>query len=118
MDWGILIGPILNMVLAQCLKKTAPSTDVKTYLRARYNATTKTFDEPLVKSTMKQVRKAINHAKRQVSKAERKTCPNYQPSEIRQMAIDKLTAAMKAPDAVVAGVMAAAATFAEIDGDA
>jgi hypothetical protein len=107
MDWQIIIGPILNLLLAKCFGQTS-SGDPKEYLKSRYNSASKTFDEPLVKSTMQQVRRSIVRAKRSRPKHERRMCPNYTQAEIRDMAVAKLTAAMRAPDAVVMGVMAQA----------
>ena len=118
MDWSLIIGPILNVLLAKCFKQSTNTADAKAYLKSRYNAATKTFDEALVKSTMQQCKRAIVKAKRSRPKAERRTCPDYTPAELRDMAIAKLTAAMRAPEATIAGVMAVADSFHDSDGDA
>ena len=115
MDWSSLIGKLLETLLGQCWSQTTDAgTDPQAYLRRNYNPGSNTFTESLVKSTMRQTRRAIARAKKGAPKAERKTCPDYGPAAIREMAIAKLLAAMNSPKAVVSAAIHLANSLPEI----
>ena len=116
MDWSLIIGPILNLLLAKCFKSQGEQGDPQQYLKARYNPSTRSFDDATVNAAMRQTRKAIAHAKRDATKAERKTFPRYTPEQVKTMTVDRLRAAMNAPVPVVRSTMAMAATFHELEG--
>lgn len=113
MDWiSLIVVPIINVLLAKCLPKRTTQTPQE-YLRSQYDAKTKTFDEGVVRDTVAVVKKSIAKAKRKMTRAERKSVSTPDASEIRQIAIARLTAAMKAPASTTAQWMAVAAHFDE-----
>ena len=112
MEWATIILGLLGPFLAKCHSQSEQAADdPKEFLKSKYDDSTGKMDQSLVRQSMPSTRKAINKAKKQASREERKTFPRYSRDEIYEMTEKKLVEAMDAPPEQVASAFASAATL-------
>lgn len=118
MSWDLIIIPIVQVLLAKCFQQINPQQTPQQYLRSKYDSDTHTFDSKVLRDATRQVRRAALKAKKQASKAERKTFPKYSQLDYQNMAYEQLVKAMKAEPHVIASVMSIARAFPDmVEGD-
>lgn len=118
MDWALIIGPLISGLLAKIFSQcdeSVSSQDPVEYLVANYDRSTGEFSRPVMQAAIRQTRKAINHAKKNASRQDRKSFPKYSRDNISDIAYDKLYEAMTASATEVRAAFTMAAMLS--DGD-
>ena len=114
MDFFSIISGLLLPLLAKCFQGVS-SDDPRQYLRDHYDSSSDSFDSGLVADCMPQTYRAIRKARRQCNHKDRKNFPQYSRDQVYKMTEESLRDAMKADDAAVAAVMAAAGQLSGVD---
>lgn len=114
MEWLPVILSFFQPMLLKCFEKTS-SEDPQAVLRSNYNAATGKMDPDIVEDSIPSTRRAAHKARKNASKAERKTFPRYSRQELYDITEKNLIDSMNAPPETVAAVRSAA--YALPDGD-
>lgn len=110
MEWVPLILNFLQPLLLKCFDRQS-TEDPQEVLRESYDPVTGKMDPDLVNDCIPQTRRAVNRARKNASREERRSAPRYSRAELYEITEKGLIDSMNAPPEKVAQVRSVAATL-------
>ena len=116
MEWLTALLAFFQPIALKCFEKSS-SEDPQQVLREAFNPVTGRMDPDLVEDAVPAARRAAIHARRSLSKEERKRAPRMNRAELRDFAEQGLIKSMNASPDEVQQCRAVAATLPDSDSD-
>lgn len=114
MGWELIIGKILESLLAKCFEQLSGGSP-KAYLLSHYDAETGKMDSDFVEDNMRQTYRAIRKAHNKSRGDERRNFPRYTDDEVYAMTEKKLLEGVNAPEAQLLAAVSGVAADATIN---
>ncbi len=116
MEWLVIIQSFLQPLLLKCFEKTS-TENPQEVLRRNFDPITGHMDSDLVEDAIPAARRAVQRARKSLSREERKNFPKYSRDQLYEIAEKILIDSMNASPEAVTQCRSVAASLRDSDDD-